>query len=162
MRSVRVPADTPISVAWARRPGGTVQTMATYPFLSEEWIEAAHAIREEYRGRTAPPPLAVRMNQVITGVPFGEGTIRSHLDTTDGDVEIALGHLEKPDVTVTLDYDTAKALLVEQDAQAGMQAFMAGRIMVQGDMSKLLALQQPGSADPAAREAAARIKEITA
>ena len=37
------------------------------------------------------------------------------------------GHLDDADVTVTTDYETAKALFVEQDAAAGMQAFMPAR-----------------------------------
>ena len=70
------------------------------------------------------------------------------------------GHLENPDLTVTLDYVTAKAILVDGNPQAGMQAFMAGKIKVQGDMTKLMAMQQ-GTPDPAAAQIAAKIKEIT-
>jgi putative sterol carrier protein len=132
-----------------------------YPFLSDEWLEAAKKIREESGGAGAPPAHAVRMNQVITEVPFGEGTINAHMDTSGGDVQMDIGHLEGPDLTVTLDYATAKAILVDGNPQAGMQAFMAGKIKVQGDMTKLMAMQQ-GTPDPAQAEIAAKIKEITA
>jgi putative sterol carrier protein len=73
------------------------------------------------------------------------------------------GHLEEPDVTVTLDYDTAKAVFVDGTAQAGMQAFMAGRVKVEGDMAKLLAAMQAqvAPANPAALELARRIQSIT-
>ena len=83
--------------------------MATYPFLSDEWLQAARAIREEYRGKTQPMAHQVRMNQVITDVPFGDGTINAHMDTSSGEIKMDLGHLDDPDLTVTLDYDTAKA-----------------------------------------------------
>jgi putative sterol carrier protein len=137
--------------------------VASYPFLSDEWIEAAQAIREEYRGKVRPMPHAVRMNQVITDVPFGTGTIESHMDSTSGELELDFGHLEQPDLTVTMDYATAKAIIVEGNPAAGMQAFMAGKIRVQGDMTKLMAMQQSaGEPDPAAAEAAARIQSITA
>ena len=132
-----------------------------YPFLSDEWLEAAKKIREESSGDSTPPAHAVRMNQVITEVPFGSGSIDAHMDTSGGDVQMDLGHLENPDLTVTLDYATAKAILVDGNPQAGMQAFMAGKIKVQGDMTKLMAMQQ-GTPDPAAAEIAAKIKEITA
>ena len=132
-----------------------------YPFLSDEWLEAAKKIREESAGDSAPPAHAVRMNQVITDVPFGEGSIDAHMDTSGGDVQMDIGHLENPDLTVTLDYATAKAILVDGNPQAGMQAFMAGKIKVQGDMTKLMAMQQ-GTPDPAAAEIAAKIKAITA
>lgn len=134
--------------------------MAKYKFLSEEWMTEARKIREEYRGKGKPPTHAVKMNQVITGVPFGDGTVNAHMDTTNGQVEMDLGHLDGPDVTVELDYDTAKAIFVEGNPQAGMQAFMAGKIKVTGDMTKLMAMQQ-GPPDETQIEAAGRIKEIT-
>jgi hypothetical protein len=140
---------------------GYLAEVATYPFLSDEWIEAAQAIREEYRGRVRPMAHAVKMNQVITDVPFGTGTIESHMDTSSGDIELDFGHLEGPDLTVTMDYATAKAIIVEGNPSAGMQAFMAGKIRVQGDMSKLMAMQQSTEPDPVAAEAAARIQAIT-
>jgi SCP-2 sterol transfer family len=134
--------------------------VATHQFLSPEWMEAARAIREELDGQVPPPEHSVRMNQVSTDVPFGTGVINAHLDTTAGDIELEEGHLDQPDVTVTTDYATAKSLFVEWDPQAGMQAFMAGKIKVQGDLSKLLAMQQSGL-DPAALAVARRIQAIT-
>ena len=135
--------------------------MAQYPFLSDEWLDAAKSIREEYAGKAQPPAHAVRMNQIITEVPFGEGTIEAHMDTSGGEMTMDMGHLENPDLTVTLDYPTAKAILVDGNPQAGMQAFMAGKIKVQGDMTKMMALQS-GTPDPTQAEIAAKIKEITA
>jgi putative sterol carrier protein len=132
-----------------------------YKFLSDEWLEAAKKIREEYKGKSAAPAHAVRMNQIITDVPFGEGTIEAHMDTSSGELEMDTGHIENPDLTVTLYYATAQAILVDGNPQAGMQAFMAGKIKVQGDMTKLMAMQQ-GTPDPTQAEIAAKIKEITA
>ena len=129
-------------------------------FLSDEWITEAKKIREEYAGKGTPPAHAVRMNQVITDVPFGDGAVNVHMDTSGGELEFDLGHLDTPDLTVTLDYETAKAIIVDGNPQAGMQAFMAGKIKVQGDMTKLMAMQQ-GTPDPTQAEIAAKIKEIT-
>jgi hypothetical protein len=138
--------------------------VAKYPFLSEEWLAEARRIYEEYRGQAPTPPQALRMNQVITDVPFGDGTINAHLDTSSGELEIDTGHLEAPDVKVTLDYATAKAVLVDGDLQVAMQAFMAGRIKAEGDITKLMGLQMAGSGgvDPTAAAMAARIQDITA
>ncbi|MDQ1403625.1 MAG: hypothetical protein QOG03_1941 [Actinomycetota bacterium] len=135
--------------------------MATYPFLSEEWMAEAKKIREEYKGKTPAVAHAVKMNQVITAVPFGEGTINAHMDTSSGEMEMDTGHLDTADVTVTLDYDTAKAIFVDGNPQAGMQAFMAGKIKVEGDMTKLMAMQQ-SAPDATSLELAGKIKEITA
>ena len=113
------------------------------------------------RGKTPPAAHVVKMNQVITDVPFGDGTINAHMDTSSGEMEMDTGHIDGADLTVTLDYDTAKAIFVDQNPQAGMQAFMAGKIKVEGDMTKLMAMQQGGGNDPTSAEIAGRIKEIT-
>lgn len=129
-------------------------------FLSDGWIQEARAIRAKYAA-DANPGLVVRMNLVIDGVPFGPGSLDAYVDTSEGDVDIELGHLDKPDVTVTLDYATARAVLVEGDAQAAMQAFMIGKVRVEGDMTKLLAFQ---ATPPSERQAmiAKEIRAITA
>ncbi len=130
------------------------------PFLSDEWVDQARALREEYSGKTKPIPHSVRMNLVVTAVPFGDGTIEAHLDTSDGEPKLETGHLENADLKVTVDYDTAKAILVEGNPQAGMQAFMAGKVKVEGDMAKMMLLQnQPP--DEAASEMAGRLREMT-
>jgi putative sterol carrier protein len=123
-------------------------------------MTAARDIREEYRGKTQPMAHQIKMNQVITEVPFGEGKIEAHMDSTSGEMEMELGHLPDAEVTVTVDYATAKAIFVDQNPQVGMQAFMAGKIKVQGDMTKLMAMQQSGI-DPVAAEVAGKIKAIT-
>ena len=137
--------------------------MAKYEFLSNKWISAARAIRDEYADRIpeAPP---MRMNLVVSEVPFGGGTIAAHVDSSSGRVQLDLEHLDKPDVTITADYATVQALFVDQNPAAAMQAFMSGKIRVQGDLGKLMALQTtaiPNGADDLATEVAERIKEIT-
>jgi putative sterol carrier protein len=71
------------------------------------------------------------------------------------------GELDKPDVTLTTDYTTAKKLFVDQDQAAAMQAFMSGKIKVAGDMSKLMMMQAAPPVD-AMLTISARIKEMTA
>ena len=144
----------------AQRTYPEVTAVAQYPFLSDEWLEAAKKIREENAGAGAPPAHAVRMNQVITDVPFGEGTLNTHIDTTSGEMEMEEGHIEGAEVKLTVPYSVAKAIFVDNNPQAGMQAFMSGQIKVEGDMTKLMAMQG-GAPDPTANEMAARIAEIT-
>jgi len=134
--------------------------MAVYPFLSDEWLTAVRAIRAEHEGESVPVAHSIRMNLVITSVPFGDGSVQAHMDTTSGELELEVGHIDPVELTVTLEYDIAKAILVEGNPQAGMQAFMQGKIKVEGDISKLMALQASG-ADPAAAAVAAEIKAIT-
>ncbi len=104
--------------------------MAKYMFLTDEWIEAARQIRERHAADVPAPAHSVRMNQIITEVPFGDGELKAHMDTSSGEMVLEMGHLETPDLTVTLDYATAQAILVDGNPQAGMQAIMAGKIKV--------------------------------
>ena len=134
--------------------------MTTYPFLSDDWVAEARKIREEYEGSGGSMPHKMKMNLVITEVPFGDGAIDAHMDSTDGALKLELGHIDPADLKVSLDYPTAKAILVEGNPQAGMQAFMAGRIKVEGDMAKLMALQTLPP-DETAQQIAKRLRDIT-
>ncbi|HXW31552.1 MAG TPA: SCP2 sterol-binding domain-containing protein [Acidimicrobiales bacterium] len=134
--------------------------MATYQFLSDEWIGEARRIREEFEGKGGPMPHQIRVNLVVTDVPFGDDSIDAHLDSSDGRLRLDVGHIDPVDLKVTLDYGTAKAILIEGNPQAGMQAFMAGKIRVEGDMAKLMAMQATPP-DPTAAEVASRLRAIT-
>ena len=138
--------------------------MPKYAFLSDEWIAEARRIRADTGMDDEPVSAPVRVNQVITDVPFGEGSIAAHVDTTSGTLRLDVGHLDGADATITLDYDTAKALFVDGTPEAGLQAFMAGKITVQGDLAKLLAAVQQASpeAESEAAELQQKIREITA
>jgi len=111
-------------------------------FLSEDWIASARKIREELEAEGNLPDAGqpIRVNLDITGVPFGDGTIEAHADTTDG-VDIELGHLDPADAAITLGYDVAKAIFIAGDANAAMQAFMSGQLKMTGDATKVMAFQ---------------------
>ena len=64
-------------------------------------------------------------------------------------------------MTVTTDYTTARNIFVEQDPNFTMQAFMSGKIKVEGDMLKMMALQGAMPQDETAKIIAAEIKSIT-
>jgi len=134
--------------------------MATYQFLSEEWLTEARSIRADFDGTGATIEHSIRMNLVIAEVPFGEGTVEAHVDTSSGELVLDTGHIEPVDLKVSLEYDVARAILVEGNPQAGMQAFMSGKIRVEGDIAKLMALQSM-TPDPSAAEIASRILAMT-
>lgn len=134
--------------------------MAKYQFLTPEWVAAAHEVRDQFEGQVPPPAHSVRMNQIITEVPFTDEDVKAYMDTSDGTMNMDLGELDEPDLTVTVDYETAKAIIVDGNPQAGMQAFMAGKIKVVGDMTKMMALQA-GPQDESATKMAEAIQDIT-
>ena len=120
--------------------------MAKYPFLSDEWVAQARRIYAELQAAGGLPPAgavaSVRVNLVVYDAPFSAEPLQAHVDTSTGHVAVETGHLDGPDVTVSLDWSTARSLFVGGDPQAVMQAFLSGRMRVDGDMSKLL---DPGS-----------------
>lgn len=137
--------------------------MAQHAFLSSGWIQEARRIRDEQSSEIAAPP-PIRLNLTVTEVPFDTEILHAHVDTTSGVLSVDQYHLENADVVITADYVTTKSLFVGQDPAAVMQAFMSGKIRVQGDLAKLLALQAsvPADAEGPVREVAERISAMTA
>lgn len=114
--------------------------MCKYPFLSNEWVDQAKRIYAEAglvlgAGAEVSP---VKVNLVVTEAPFSGDPVKAHVDTSGGAVAFGNGHLAEPDVTVSMDYLTARTLFVGGDVQAVMQAFLSGRVRVDGNLSKLL------------------------
>ena len=134
----------------------------SHQFLSESWIKAARDIRHRYSGDVPVIDVVVRINVITTKVPFGDGTISAYIDTSNGSLEMDLGSIEESDLTVTTDYETARKLFVEQDPTASMQAFMAGRIKVEGDITRLMVMQTSLPQTDTTDAVAAEIKAITA
>ena len=133
-----------------------------HPFLSPEWIDEARRIRDEHGGEAVTVPESIAVNLVVTDVPFGSGTVEAHVDTTSGAVQVDTGHVAQPDVTLTMEYATARAILVDGDASAVMQAFLGGRIKVDGDLAKVIVLQgRMATPDPTALDVAERVRAMT-
>ncbi len=113
-------------------------------FLSGEWFTEAKKIRDEVNPPAATGPGAdLKLNIVVTGGPSGDKEIHSNGG------EFGEGLIEDAPTKLTVPYDVAKKIFIERDQQAGMQAFMQGQIKVEGDMSKLMAMQ---TVQPSAEE----------
>ena len=99
-------------------------------FLSDEWIQAARDIRHKYADSVPTIEILIRINVVTTKVPFDDGTVNAYIDTSKGVLDMELGSLDGADLTITTEYEIARAVFVDQDPTASMQAFMSGRIKV--------------------------------
>lgn len=126
-----------------------------HEFLSDEWMDAVEALRDE-----APePPAATKdlvINLVVPDSPFGER--QAHM--AGGQFERGL-HDSAP-TKLTVPYEVAKSVFIAGDQQAAMQAFMSGKIKVEGDMTKLMAMQTAGAPSPEQEAFQAKIKDLTA
>lgn len=121
-----------------------------HPFLSDPWFDEAEKIRQELN----PPSTDVTLNIVVTGGSLGD----QELHFADGAMKKGL--LENAPTKITVPYDVAKSVFIMGDQAAGMQAFMSGQIKVEGDMTRLMAMQ--GSApSPEQQQFQQRIREIT-
>jgi putative sterol carrier protein len=116
-----------------------------YDFLSDEWFAEAKKIRDEANLPPASGPAAdMKLNIVVTGAPGGDKEVH----VLGG--EFGEGLLADAPTKLTVPYEVAKKTFIDNDQQAGMQAFMQGQIKVEGDMSKLMAMQtQQPSAEQA-------------
>jgi hypothetical protein len=127
----------------------------SHPFLSDAWFDAVEELRSE-----APEPTdamkSLTLNIVVAGGPDG-----------DKEIHMAAGQFDKGLVDdaptkLTVPYDVAKAIFIEGNQQAGMQAFMSGQIRVEGDMSKLMAMQAgAGAATPEQAAFQQKLKDLT-
>jgi hypothetical protein len=118
-----------------------------HPFLSDPWFDEVRRLHDA-AGGAAPEGAEVRMNLVIQSTPFDDD-LAIHLAVAGGRADWGKGHLDDAEVTLTLAYDTARAIFVEGNPQAAIEAFMAGRIIVQGDITKLMVMQPTGPGSPA-------------
>ena len=127
-----------VAPAWLR-----CRSVATYPFLSDDWFTAAREIVDAQE-LEIPPHAELTMNLVVTDTPFGEDRLL-HIGAKDGHADWGPGHAADADLTLTTDYVTARDIFISGNPQAGMQAFMEGKVKVQGDLTKLMAAQVAGT-----------------
>lgn len=128
-----------------------------HTFLSTEWFTAVAMIVEQH-GDAGGAHAETKVNLVITGTPF-DSDIEFHMGNAEGRALMGAGHIDGADVTLTTDYVTAAEVFVSGNPQAGMQAFMAGKVKVQGDMAKLMA-SQGGGGNPEMQSAIEAITNV--
>src|SRR5882757_9266796 len=128
--------------------------MAQHEFLSEEWLTEAKAIAAEYDTGSGPGS-DITVNVTVTGGPSGDRELNMSGGQFNG------GHIEGAPTKLTVPYDVAKDMFVNGNQQAAMQAFMSGQIKVEGDMTKLMAMQG-GAPNPNQAEIQEKLKTITA
>jgi hypothetical protein len=121
-----------------------------HTFLSDEWFAVVEKLVEMH-GADTPGTIDVVTNVVVIDTPFGAER-HLHMSSRSGVGHVGIGHADDADATVTTDYETAKEMFVSGDPSAAMQAFMAGKVRIQGDLAKMMAAQAAGN--PTASNAA--------
>ena len=124
-------------------------------FLSDEWFAKVKEIRDGAGNVEAPAALADLVINITVNADGGD----KELALVSGMIEE--GHHADAPTTMILPADLAKRIFIEGDQSAGMQGFMSGQIKIEGDMSKLMALQSAQPTDEQ-KQLMKQIQDVTA
>lgn len=124
-------------------------------FLSDGWFTQAEKIQAEVNPPVPPAIQGLKINMQVTGGPSGDVAFR--MDNG----RMCKGFAADAPTKLVIPFAVAKAMLIDQNQQAAMQAFMSGQIRVEGDMAKLMQMQMAGAPSPEAQKVSQMIKEMT-
>lgn len=117
-------------------------------FLSQEWADAVtEALNSSEEFQQAAADQQVKLQQIVTDGPEG-GSGKYYFSLDDGKAQVAIGEIAEPEATMTQDYDTAVA--ISRREVNPQNAFMQGKLKIQGNMMKLMQLQGVLNAMPKA------------
>jgi len=122
-------------------------------YLSDEWFDKVKELSEEINPEIPSQMADMRINMTVTS---DEG----NCDFCLNGGKLEKGHLADATTKVTVPMEFAKRIFIDQDQAAGMQAFTSGKLKIEGDMSKMMAMQgiQPTDSQKKLQE---MIREMT-
>ena len=126
-----------------------------WQFLSDEWFDEAEKIRAEIGPEVPAIIKDLVINLKVTGGPSGD--IEAKMDGG----RFVKGLAADAPTTLTVPYDIAKKMFIENDQNASMQAFMSGQIQVEGDMAKIMSMQAAGPPSEDAVKVQERVRAMT-
>jgi hypothetical protein len=132
-----------------------------FPFLSPEWEAVAEGFGSEVHPE-APEGIEFSLNVTVSPTPYGDKLLSIRAE--NGSVHIEKEHVGSPDVSVKTDYDTAYDLFLGADMNVILSAMLEGKIVVNGDIAKLLALAPAPGAMPSmpfSEEMGEQLRNIT-
>lgn len=126
-----------------------------FQFLSDEWFQEVDKLIAAAGDLQIPPAMkAVEVNVTITS-PTGS----TELFMKDG--LFTRGHQASAPTKLTIASELARKIFVDGDAAAGVQAFLEGKMQVEGDLAKLVAMQTVEPSEPQ-KQLTRKIAAITA
>lgn len=113
-----------------------------FEFLSDEWFTKVDELIAGAGDLQIPEPMKVAEVNITVKRPSGD----TKLYMKDGLFQ--RGHEPSFTTTLTLDETIARKIFVEGDTAAGVQAFLEGKIQVEGDLAKVVAMQTVEPSEP--------------
>jgi len=105
-------------------------------FLSQQWFAKVAELTAAAGDLNVPAGLAnLLLNVTVNDAPEGK------VDLALNGGKFELGHNPAAGTKLILSADLLRRIFLEGDAGAGMQGFMTGQLKVEGDMSKIMAMQ---------------------
>lgn len=125
-----------------------------FKFLSDEWFDKVKKLTEA----AGDLGLSEEAKNLIMNIKVTREDGDSAMCIGGGAIEKGLNAAAP--ITITVPFDVAQKMFVDQDQNAGTQAYMSGKLRIEGDMTKLMASvsMQP---TPAQQELSKKIQDIT-
>jgi hypothetical protein len=116
-----------------------------YEFLSNEWFAKV----DELIAKAGDLKIPMEMKAVEVNITVKSASGDKQIYLKDG--LFSSGHRPTATTKLTLTEELARKIFIFADAAAGVQAFLAGEMQVEGDLAKLVAMQTVEPSDPQKR-----------
>jgi hypothetical protein len=127
----------------------------SYAFLSDSWFDKVEELVAQAGDLQIPAAMIdVEVNVTVT-------TAAGNVPIFMKDGLFRRGHQAGVQTSLTLSDAIARKIFVDGDLGAGIQAFLAGEIQVEGDLAKVVAMQTVEPSKPQ-QELTRRVAAITA
>jgi len=114
-------------------------------FLSDPWFDKVDELVAAAGDLRIPPEMKAALVNVTITSPRGDRRI------TMKDGLFFRGHDPAAPTSITITEQLARRIFIEADTAAGVQAFLAGDMKVEGDLAKLVAMQTVEPSEPQKR-----------
>jgi hypothetical protein len=111
-------------------------------FLSDPWFDKVDELVAAAGDLKIPPEMKAALVNVTITSPRGDKLIYMK------DGLFFRGHDSGAPTSITITVELARRIFIDADTAAGVQAFLAGEMKVEGDLAKLVAMQTVEPSDP--------------
>ncbi len=116
-----------------------------HSFLSESWFAKVDELVAAAGDLQIPPAMKTALVNVTVTSPVGDTQIYMKNGL------FFRGHDAAAPTSLSITMELARKIFIDADAAAGVQAFLAGEMKVEGDLASLVAMQTVEPSEPQKR-----------